>query len=183
MKPVNKAQLLAALEQKVESHRQEAVGVFQNLSVPQLLQPATDGGWSVAQCLEHLNRYGHYYLPHIQTGLGQPLSQPAPATFRSTWLGHYFTRTMDPATNQKKYKAFKNYNPAPALDAPAVVAEFIQQQETLLTYLRQARTADLDAVKVPISVSKWIKLKLGDVLQFVIAHNERHVIQARRLRT
>lgn len=180
MKPVNKNQLLDALENKVESHIQEAVKVFQNASDLTLLQPAPNGGWSIAQCLEHLNTYGHYYLPQIQNGLGKSVNKPLPDTFQSTWLGAYFTHLMDPETGKKKQKAFKDYVPPADLDAHAVVAEFIQQQETLLTYLKQARNTDLNAIKIPISIMKWLKLKLGDVLQFLIAHNERHLVQAKR---
>jgi uncharacterized damage-inducible protein DinB len=180
MKPVDKNQLLDSLESKVESHLQHAIQVYQNLEPVQLLSPAANGGWSIAQCLDHLNSYGHFYLPQIQSGLARATGKPASATFQSTWLGSYFTRSMDPQTGKKKYKALKGHIPLANLDAAVVVAGFIQQQETLLTYLAQCRQADLNAIKVPLSLSRWIKLRLGDVLQFLIAHNERHVQQADR---
>jgi uncharacterized damage-inducible protein DinB len=180
MKPVDKNQFIDALENKVESHLQQAIQVYQNLTPRQLLQPAANGGWSIAQCLDHLNSYGHFYLPQIGAGLARPRREPAPATFQSTWLGSYFTRSMDPETGKKKYKALKGHIPAADLDAASVVAEFIQQQETLLAYLAQSRQADLNAIKVPITLSRWIRLRLGDVLQFLIAHDERHVQQANR---
>jgi len=34
--------------------------------------------------------------------------------------------------------------------------------------------------RLPISVASFIKLKLGDVLLFVVAHNGRHLKQANR---
>ncbi|MFT3948440.1 MAG: DinB family protein [Agriterribacter sp.] len=86
---------------------------------------------------------------------------------------------MEPETGKKKMKAFKKYNPPPQLDAPAVVAEFIQQQEKLLMLLSKASSANLDA-RIPISLTPLIRLKLGDVFQFVIVHDERHVQQAQR---
>ena len=180
MKAVDKNQLVDTLENKVESHLQQAIQVFQNLGPAHLLQPALNGGWSIAQCLEHLNSYGHFYLPRIQSGLAQTKGKPAAPTFQSTWLGSYFTRSMDPVTGKKKYKALKGHIPVPDLDAAAVVAEFIQQQEVLLACLAQSRQADLNAIKIPLSISRWIKLRLGDVLQFLIAHNERHLLQAKR---
>ena len=180
MKAIDKNQLLDALENKVERHIQDAVEIFQNTDDRTLLQPAADGGWSIAQCLAHLNSYGDYYLPQIQNGLNKPVSPPVSEKFQSSWLGAYFTRLMDPETGKKKQKAFKNHIPTPNLDAYAVVAEFIQQQETLLAYLQQARQTDLNKIKIPISIMKWLKLKLGDVFQFLIAHNERHMVQAKR---
>jgi len=180
MATVNKNTLLDTLENRVEGHLQQAIQIFQNLPAATLLQPAATGGWSIAQCLQHLNAYGHYYLPAIANGLTQNAGKAAAATFTSTWLGSYFTRIMDPATNQKKYKAFKAYNPPLNLDAHAVVAEFIQQQEALLLYLKSARSADLNTIKISVSIARWLKLRLGDVLQFVIAHNQRHMLQAQR---
>ncbi len=68
---------------------------------------------------------------------------------------------MEPSTGTKKVKAFKDYIPPAQLNAHAVVAEFIAQQETLLAYLKQARATDLNAVKIPVSIAKWIRLRLG----------------------
>ncbi len=166
---------------KTETHIQEVIAHFQNLSEEVLLRPSATGGWSIAQCLEHLNSYGHYYLPYITKGLEQHQGA-AKDTFKSSWLGAYFIRIMDPKTSKTKYKAFKDHQPARDLDAHAVVAEFIRQQETLLLQLRQAKLADLNdiRIRIPISIMKWLRLKLGDVFQFLIAHNERHLQQAKR---
>ena len=174
-------QLIDQLETQVDFHLMEAITRFQNLDNDTLLKPSVSGGWSIAQCLEHLNRYGHYYLPEIRSRLELNKSKSNDdVTFRSTWLGSYFTKMMDPRTGTKKIKAFKEYKPAPDLDAHAVVSEFISQQETLLQLLRASRSSDLEKIRIPISIAKFIRLKLGDVFQFIIAHNERHVRQAMR---
>lgn len=170
--------LIDSLEDQVENHLNEAVRVFQNLSSEELLKPAANGGWSIAQCLWHLNSYGDYYLPQIKSGLAK--NYPANPAFKSTWLGNYFTRLMQPGANMKKFKAFKNHVPPEEMDADKVVAEFIQQQEQLLMYLKQARQTDMNRIRIPISILKWMKLKLGDVFRFIIAHDERHLQQAKR---
>ena len=180
MKPTNKTRFLDRLEGRVEQHIMEAVSHFQNLPESVLLEPAKDGGWSIAQCLDHLNGYGDYYLPQIKKGLDRAKSYPFKSTFKSSWLGSYFTRMMEPETGKRKMKAFKNHIPSSHLDAHAVVAAFIQQQETLLQYLKQAGEADLNKIRIPLSIAKFVKLNLGDVFQFLIAHNERHIRQAKR---
>lgn len=180
MKSEDKNQLLNRLEVAVNNHLQQTL-LLQNKHTDVLLKPAATGGWSVAQCLEHLNRYGHYYLPAIQEQITRVKSQnPISTTFTSTWLGRYFTNMMNPQTGKKKYKAFKEYIPPAALDAHAVVAEFIHQQETLLALIEQSRNLDLNKVKIPISIARFIRLRLGDVFQFIIAHDERHLQQAGR---
>ncbi|HYF70686.1 MAG TPA: hypothetical protein VD884_21270 [Ohtaekwangia sp.] len=101
--------------------------------------------------MEHLNRYGNYYLPEIKKRLALNKTTSPHPWFKSSWLGNQFTRMLDPATGKKKIKTFKGYNPQSELNAPAVVAEFIRQQETLLLLLREARHADLNSILIPIS--------------------------------
>ncbi|MDO6429021.1 DinB family protein [Flavitalea sp. BT771] len=181
MTPVDKDHLLDTLEAHVDLHIRMAVAVFQNMPEALLLRPAADGGWSVAQCLEHLNQYGNYYLPFIRQRLHRSLhDQVEGGKFKSSFIGAYFTRLMDPDKGKKKMKAFSGYVPAAELDAHAVVAEFIRQQELLLLCLQLSRKVDLNKIRIPVSIFKWIRLKLGDVFQFLIAHNERHLRQAKR---
>lgn len=172
--------LINTLESQVESQLAEVVRTFQNMPTDVLTKPRADGGWSVAQCLWHLNSYSDYYLPSIEKGLsnGYPVSN----TFSSTWLGAYFTKLMQPGEKMKKMKAFKNHNPPQTVDPHKAVAKFIQHQEKLLMLLRLARLADLNRIRIGISILPWMKLKLGDVFQFLITHQERHIQQAGRLR-
>jgi len=179
MELINKKLLLDKLEARTEAHLKEVIALFQNLPEEVLLRPSKRGGWSIAQCLAHLNSYGDYYLPQIAKGL-EKNKNAANDFFKSTWLGAYFTSLMDPKTGKGKFKAFKGHQPPAALDPNVVIAEFIGQQEKLLLLLRQAQTADLNRIRIPISIMKWLRLKLGDVFQFLIAHNERHLQQAKR---
>ncbi len=172
------SQLLDSIEEQVESHLNDSIKIFQNMSAEELLKPAANEGWSIAQCLWHLNSYGDYYLPKIKSGLAK--NYPANPDFKSTWLGRYFTRMMKPGPQMKKFKAFKDHVPPVEMDPHKAVAEFIQQQELLLSYLKQARQTDMNQIRIPISILNWVKLKLGDVFQFIVTHNERHLQQAKK---
>lgn len=179
MKTINKKELLQKLDDEVEQHIADAVALFQNSDDELLNRPSATGGWSIAQCLDHLNSYGHYYLPRIREKF-----RTAPVAgkegFTSTWMGAYFTKMMDPETGKRKFKAFKGHIPPFKLDSAEVVGEFIRQQEELLYLLRDAAHKDLDVIRIPISVLPVIRMKVGDVFQFLIAHNERHMQQAKR---
>jgi hypothetical protein len=63
------------------------------------------------------------------------------------------------------------------LDAYKEVQVFIEHQEQLLKLLKKAKEVDLGKIKLSISISKWVKLNLGDVFGFFVAHNERHIVQ------
>jgi DNA-binding transcriptional ArsR family regulator len=54
---------------------------------------------------------------------------------------------------------------------------FIEKQEELLKIIDLAADVDLKRVRIPISISKIIRLRLGDALLFVCYHNQRHMQQ------
>ena len=61
----------------------------------------------------------------------------------------------------------------------AVFKEFFQHQNKLLQLLEVARRRNLNSVYVPTTFSRFLKFKLGDMFRFLIAHEQRHMIQAR----
>jgi hypothetical protein len=179
MKAVIKSELLTRLEDRVESHISQTLLHLQNRSDTFLNRPSDTGGWSIAQCLDHLNSYGNYYLPKMRHSLCNAPDEILD-TFSGTWLGAYFTGMMDPATGKKKFRAVKGHIPPSTLDAAVVIAEFVSQQEEMLALLRSARSKNLDTIRIPVSIVPFLKLRIGNVFQFMIAHNERHIQQAMR---
>ena len=180
METTDKLTLINYLENQVENHLQQAVEKYQNLSIEILQKPSIIGGWSIAGCLEHLNKYGNYYLPLFEKKLSQSIDNQTNIFIKSTWLGRKAINSMNPEIGTKKFRAFKDYVPTNQFDGKTTVAEFINHQERLLQILNIARTKDIQQIRIPISVAKFFKLNLNDALQFLIVHNERHIRQANR---
>jgi hypothetical protein len=144
-----------------------------------LLQQPSPGKWSVAQVIEHLNTYGRYYLPKLREALCHT-TYTANAYFLPGILGAYFTKSMKPkpdGTIANKMKAFKDHSPGPDVDSKAVLDEFEQQEILLLQLLNKARSADMGKIRIPVSIAPFVKLKMGDVFAFLIAHHQRHFVQ------
>lgn len=185
MQTYNKAELIHTLQKQTEDFIDIAVQEWQMLSPVKFTTQPAQGSWSAMQCLAHLNSYGDYYLPAIKNAMDKAAGKQKKNSekFTSGILGNYFTNIMKPnAAGQpaKKYKAPANHSPNNEGDSDAVIATFIEQQEQLLQLLEKAKVADLNTIRVPISISKFIRLKLGDVFMFLVAHNHRHVLQAER---
>jgi len=143
-----------------------------------LLEQPAPGKWNVVQVLEHLNSYGRYYIPAIEKSLQQ--NKPATELFKPGFIGNYFTKMLAPsAKGTVKYKmnAPKDHRPSPHLDHQPVIRTFLEQQQTLLELLEKAKTKNIGRIRTPISISRFIKLKLGDTFRFLIAHEQRHFIQ------
>ena len=175
--------LILALEEQTEQFLDIAVSEWQMLPHSRFAHKAAPEKWSANQCLQHLNSYGRYYLPELRKALQKSTANPPAVFFRSGWLGNYFTMMMLPkpeGVKANKMKAPKDHQPVTNADSFKVIAEFIEQQEQLLNLLRIASQTDLNKARVPITIAPFIKLKLGDVFSFLVAHNFRHVLQASR---
>jgi len=145
-----------------------------------LLDQPAPGKWSVIQVIEHLNSYDRYYLLAIERSMQN--DKPATEYFKPGWLGSYFTELMKPTDDGRvvnKMQAPSGHRPPPHLDAFPVINSFIEQQHYFLELLEKARAKDIGSIRVPISLAKFIRLKLGDTFGFLVAHKRRHFIQIR----
>lgn len=177
--------LLNEMYGETETFLEKAVKVWQNMPLERFHKKPNPEAWSAAQCLEHLNIYGRYYLPALEYAIETAEKKGFQATenYKSGWLGNYFYHQMLPNTEgvlKTKMKAPKHAIPTQQPDARAMIAEFIDQQETMLHLIERARNINIGKVRVPISIMKWIKLKVGDTFLFMTAHHLRHILQAER---
>lgn len=177
MKKMNSQQLL----EQLQSDTRELIATtlrFRAEDPGLLLSTPAPGKWSVTQVLEHINSYGHYYLPAIEASMKR--GGTATKEFKPGWLGDYFTRLMLPDDSgrvRSKMKAPKAHRPSLRADAKPVVETFLQQQYRLLELLETAKEKNIGSIRVPISISKLVRLKLGDTFRFLIAHEQRHFLQ------
>lgn len=139
--------------------------------------------WSILECLEHLNRYGDFYLPELQKAVMSKKVSGERLIFKTGVFGNYFANLMK-VKNGKiiKMRTPGDKNPAGSALTPATIDRFIKQQEELKSLLDQARNIDLTKTKVPLSVTKFLKLRAGDTFRFFIYHIERHIHQAQKVR-
>lgn len=176
----NSAQLLSELKQDALNLLAEVSSIEKSFTAENLRAPRQQGGWNTLQVLEHLSSYYRFYVPLIEQRILASKSNAA-VEFRNGWLGGYFTKMMLPKEGvvTNKMKAMKNHTPAPNLDAPQVLEEFQRWQRQWVLLIDRAGSSDLNTVRIPLSIAPWLTLKLGDVLQFISAHNHRHRVQIR----
>lgn len=136
--------------------------------------------WNALECIEHLNLYARFYHPEISLRMQKANRSTDDEDFKSTWLGNYFANTMKATETLKPMKTFASMNPLKQNLSNSHLNEFIAHQEKLLELLKQAKLFNLNKVKTGISISRFIKLRLGDTFKVVIYHNERHLLQAKR---
>lgn len=176
---LNATELLQDLRARTQMHLEQAEKLTA-LSTEQLNYKVNKESWSILECLEHLNLYGDFYIPELKHRI-ESSRTTAVAHFKSGYLGNYFANMMLPKGKPNKMKTFKVMNPIGSTLNPYTISRFIAQQEQIIILLDKAQSIDLNKTKTAISISKFIKLKIGDTFRVVIYHNERHMAQANKL--
>jgi hypothetical protein len=175
-----KAQILINELIEITQKNINEVEKLKKLPVKTLKQKPNAESWSILECIEHLNRYGDFYIPEIQNRIDKSIYEKS-EIFKSGFLGNYFAKSMLPKEKPNNMKTFKSMNPLNCSLDESVLDKFIYQQKQILDLLAKAKNTDLTKVKTSISITKWIKLRLGDTFRIVIYHNLRHVEQAKKL--
>ncbi len=173
---IKSAQIIEELTVLTRSHLQQVQEMSQ-LPTDTLTAKPAPHSWNALECVEHLVRYGNFYLPEIEKQI-KASPYPQATLFKSGWLGNYFAKSMLPRQKPNKMKTFKQMNPVNSGVKREVLLTFSSQLEKMLELLQMAARTDLTRVKTAISISAFIRLRLGDSMRVVIYHNERHLKQA-----
>lgn len=177
---MKQTELIADLKARTSELIKQAEA-FKQLPTERLNQKSSSTSWSVLECLEHLNLYGDFYLPEIESCIidGEKINQDP--NFKSGWFGERTVQDMLPKNDKlKKMNTFKDKNPLNSDLSIATIDRFIKQQEGILRLLDLASSVHLEKVKTKITLP-LIKFKLGTTFRFVIYHNQRHLWQANNL--
>lgn len=179
----------AALIQELEELRlqfvaatEEAKALLSTLSDEQFNWSPQPGIWSVAQCIDHLNVTGKIYGATIDEKIAEARSQQrfSNGPFRHRWLDRLFVGAMEPPV-KRKFKAPKQFVPQADKPLDTVSAEFMLLQQAFLGRLQNANGLDLAHIKVASPVIGLLKMTLLGVFALVVAHERRHLWQARQI--
>jgi hypothetical protein len=186
MNGIDSNNLLQNLESITKANLDFVENQVQNLSQEQLNWKQHQESWNVLQVLAHLNAYAKYYQRIIKEKIQYTRHNQPVETFTSSPLGKsaWMSVKLGNLKNMKRrLRAPRNYNPSvnKSLLVGSEIEDFIVFQQQLLELLNAAKSVNLRKVRIPIALSKFIKLRLGDAFLFHVYHNERHVEQINKI--
>lgn len=171
--------LVGELGEVAEEARRE----FGRLSAAQLNWRPGPERWSVGECLGHLIKTNRGFFPTLEAIARGGRRQSA--WERWSPLSGFFGRVVERSLSQdggRKFKARASFVPSASDLAPDVVEQFAAHQEELAGLMRAASAAADPARTVVTSpVSAFVTYSLLDALRVVLAHERRHLRQARRV--
>lgn len=159
---------------------------FSHLNEQQKNWRKDNESWSINEIFAHLNEYANYYHSAFISKIERTRFTEPKEIFISSPLGRSAWKSMklgNAKNIKRKFKSPRLYNPLhnSSLVTGEDLEKFQEGQNQLLQILESARKVNMRKVKIPISISKIVRLRLGDAFMFVIYHNERHMQQALNL--
>jgi hypothetical protein len=157
--------------------------LFLRLSDDQLHYRPGPGKWSIAEIFGHLNLCQDQYIRSILFRITLAPDWPSDRYY-SGWAGDWIYERIMPRPDGTvfKLKLIKAHClNGESLDGRAVLENFQRHCDALDDILRHAATKNLQRIKVPFYFSKIAGLRLGDTLRILVAHGERHLLQAQRV--
>jgi hypothetical protein len=144
-------------------------------------QPAP-GVWSISECVDHLNSTARAYLPRLDEAIGAAIRRGmyGEGPFKYSRLGRLFVWLNEPPP-RVRIKAPKVFHPPPARPRHDIMAAFRAYQVQFIDRLRQANGLDLTRARVSSPVGSWLRFSLGSGFALMVAHEQRHLAQARNV--
>ena len=160
----------------------EADALVAPLSDQQLMWRPSPDSWSVAQCLDHLNVSARLYLPMLDEGIADAIRRGlyAPGPYRYNWVGRFLVHVFGPTT-RRRVKTTASFQPPPGRTRHEIMAAFRAYQVQYIDRLRQANGLDLARARTSSPLARWLRMPLGSAFALMIAHERRHLAQARRV--
>lgn len=160
---------------------EELVHEIPGLNSAQLNWRPSENSWSAGECFQHLIKINDYYIEHFKKAGEDPGKKVSElGKFKSTLGGKFVLRGVNP---EQKFKAktSREYNPINSNIDGNIIKKFLEQHQLIKSLAAKCRGADLNKVKIASPFTKLIRYNIGDAFMIVMLHNQRHILQAKRV--
>jgi hypothetical protein len=155
---------------------------FGQLSAEQVNWKPSEAEWSIGQCFDHLIISNRPYLTIVEEIRAGKRRQRAweHVPLLPRFFGKLLITTLRPDSG-RKVKARPAFYPSTSQIATGIITSFVEQQDRLLHLMEATRGLHLDAITITSPVVRLITYSLMDAYRIIVAHEQNHFVQARRL--
>jgi hypothetical protein len=140
--------------------------------------------WSVAQILDHVNTAGWLLLNPLEDAIqtGHERGRHGEPPFRYGFVSRWFVRSMKPSSRWT-FTAPSVFEPdtSDTLYPRETVEEFRALQDQFASCVGDAEGLDLRRIRVSSPAVPLLRISLGAWFEATLAHEERHLQQARNV--
>lgn len=174
---------LAGYERQIDRIVGDAENLLAGLTDAQFNWRPAPSRWSIGENIDHLRAMSEQYIPAIDEAItaGQARSIYHEGPFRYGLLERYMAWSMEPPV-RLRMKTSALVRPSSDLRVDEARAAFLLAQDRIRDRVRRANGLDLARVKVRSPLASWLVLSLGKAFGIVLAHERRHLWQAKAVR-
>lgn len=155
---------------------------FDGLSEEALNWKPNTTTWSIAQNIDHLITINETYFPvlaDLKTGKYRT-SFIGKFDFLTSLLGKMLLQSVQPTT-KKKIKTFPIWEPAKGHLSANILDRFIKHQHQLKQEIESVKTFLQKGAVIASPANKYIVYKLETAFDIIVAHEQRHLEQAKEI--
>ena len=142
-----------------------------------------NGSWSVAGCLDHVARTNRAYLANMVTAAASARANQKMrrGAAKPGIVGRFFIRQLEPPIKPgRKIRAPKTIHPPATVSLAEGSASFLESQQEIRAFLHANADLDLARVMFRNPFIPGIRFSLATGLCNLLAHERRHLWQAKR---
>lgn len=162
----------------------------QSEEVAALVVPLTDaalnrrprpGSWSAGECIVHMTLTIPPYLAAIDAAVAEARARgrAGAAPWRGTLMGRLFISALEPPPRMR-VPTLKYLVPVAVPDRERLVAGFRDAQDAVVAARERASGVDLGHARVTSPFFSVLRTSADESFRILLAHNRRHLWQARR---
>ena len=176
---------IASLFEQFDAIESDVRALVSGLSETQGQWRSEPGGWSVAECLDHLATANRVYLeamrPAAELALVRGRKRQGPAV--PGLIGRSFIAWLEPPVKPRlKSKAPRKIRPREGPPLSDAFEQFIASHDDTRAFLQRFSEIDLAAIRFPNPFVPGVRFSLATGVNVLAAHDRRHVWQAWNVR-
>ncbi|WP_037317737.1 DinB family protein [Salegentibacter sp. Hel_I_6] len=155
---------------------------FGSLSESQLHWKPNADTWSIAQNLDHLILINQSYFPMIDRLRNKDHKKPFTAKFGFlvNFFGRVILKSVQPE-NIKRTKTFSIWKPSESNNSEDILSRFFEHQEELKKKIIDSEDLLEQNAVISSPANPKIVYKIDAAFKIILAHEERHFRQAKKL--
>lgn len=163
--------------------KDEATGLVADVDEDVMQRRPDTDTWSVVQCIDHLNTTGWLLLRKMEENIqrGHQKGKYGDPPFEYGVVSRWFVHVLEPSSGWT-FDAPSLFEPdAPHTLYPAeVIDEFLALQDQLADCVEAAEGLDLHGIRFESPALPLLRISMGAWFEATLAHERRHLKQARR---
>lgn len=156
---------------------------FSSLSEQDLNWKPVADIWSIAQIIDHLIVTNRSYFPEVEKARSGKYRLPVTAklNFLINFFGDLVYKSMLPE-NSRKIKTFPIWQPASSNIPKEIIKKFADSQTNLKTLIKNSIDLIEKRIVILSPASRIIAYRLDKAFDIIVAHELRHLKQAKELK-